>query len=129
MTTTNRLTQTTDPTLKRSQPEFKLYEPVDIRGVWLGQEKGYQWHSGCYILHQEFRQGQWWYAIARPYQGNHNITQLSYPLAYTSERLRKTENSTPLKVTGGVYKSDEFLPHYGGALLRNALQNGLIYVE
>lgn len=129
MTTTNKPTQTTDPKPRKSEPEFALYEPVDIRGVWLGKDKGYQWHSGCYILHQEFRQGQWWYAIARPYQGNQNITQLSYPVAYTSTRLRKTETPALLKVTGGVYKANEFLPQYGASLLRNAQQKGLIYVE
>ncbi len=120
---------TTNSKPKKSEPEFALYDSVDICGVWISEEKGYQWHSGCYVIHQEFKQGRWWYAIARPYQGNNNITQLSYPVAYTSNRLRKTENPTPLKVTGGVYKSDDFLSQYGASLLRNALQNGLIYVE
>ncbi|MEQ8539338.1 MAG: hypothetical protein RIB93_18025 [Coleofasciculus sp. D1-CHI-01] len=133
MTSTNKPTQITEkqqkeqrlqtPQQKKNEPVFEVYDPVDVRGVWLGQEQGYQWHPGCYVLHREIKKGQWWYMITRPYQGNNNITQLSYPIAYPSEKLRKTENPTPLKVTGGIYKANEFLQQYGASLLKNALKN------
>lgn len=134
MNTTKKTTQNMDMSANqrsqdqlRSDREFDLYEAVDVRGV--KTKDGYQWHPGCYILHREFRNNQWWYAITRPYQGDKNITQLSYPVAYTKKRLRPTENPTPIKVTGGIYKSDEFLQHYGGAIMRSALNAGLIFVE
>lgn len=115
--------------MKKNEPLFEIYAPVDVRGVCLGEEKGYQWHPGSYVLHREFQQGQWWYIITRPYQGSNNITQLSYPIAYTAAHLRITNNPTPLKVTGAIYKADDFLKQYGASLLQSTIKNGIIYAN
>ncbi len=92
----------------------KKYDAVELRGVKRGE--GYVWWSGYYILEVE-RDGK--YLISRPYQGEHNITQLTWPHRVSPEVLRKPESEPKLSVTGGIYSTKNFLQEYGAFMVRS----------
>lgn len=93
--------------------KLKVYDAVELRGVWLGQE--YKWFEGYYILKIE---GDDSYIISHPYPGKDNITQLTWPYRVSLDKLRKPDKPPKLSVTGGVYSKDSFLKEYGASMLR-----------
>jgi hypothetical protein len=113
MTMTNKPTQSTEQKRNQKTSSFALYDAVEVKG-W-----GDSWHSDYWVLAIEPDNSC---IVSRTYQGDHNITQLSFPSRVTSDRLRKCD--TKLKVTGSVYSADSFLKEYGDSMLRAFRKEG-----
>ncbi|MBD0344905.1 MAG: hypothetical protein ICV63_08790 [Coleofasciculus sp. Co-bin14] len=92
---------------------FKKYEAVELKGVRLNEED-YKWWTGYYILEIE-KDGS--YLVSRTYQGNHNITQLTWPYRVSVDDIRKPETEPKLSVTGGVFSRQNFLQVYGASMV------------
>ncbi|MDY6786303.1 MAG: hypothetical protein SW833_27920 [Cyanobacteriota bacterium] len=98
------------------QPIFKIGDRVDLKGM------DPKWWSGYYILRSQFEEGEWWYAIARPYLGGsptQKVTQLSLPVAFPERCLRCPSEPEKLTVYGQGYTATNFIRDYGQFILRS----------
>ena len=89
--------------------KFQQYDAVEL-------SSRRKWWTGYYILEIE-RDGNC--LISRTYQGEHNLTQLSWPYRVSPNLLRKPESEPKLSVTGGAYSAKNFLKEYGASMVRS----------
>jgi hypothetical protein len=89
---------------------LRQYDAVEIKKAY-----GNEWDTGYWILKIE-ESGSC--LVSRTYQGDHGITQLSFPTRCSPTELRKPTTPPKLKVTGGIYKAENFLQEYGACMVR-----------